>query len=889
MRRLWRPVLRVSRPVGRQASEDVEREIQFHLDARTEELLAAGLDAEHAREQAVGEFGDVGAARRALVPKARRRERAHRFGRWFEELASDAKEALRSLRSAPAFSAVAVATLALAIGANTGVFSVANAVLFRPLPYFEPGRIVQVMEADLPEHPRNHISTATYIDWRNDSRSFSDFGAYSFQLGQVLSLADAPPQQVETTSMTPAAFRVLGVTPVLGRLLSEEDGQVGAPSLVVLSWSLWRTRFGGDQAALGRSITVDGRNSEIVGVMGPRFGFPNEDVDLWFNLGFAEVSEGQNRKAHQWLALGRLAPGVSAPRAKAELDGISARLEQSFPENMTGWRSHVQPLRLDLTRSVRPLMWVLLAAVITVLLVACANLANLMLARFAAKRREYAVRSAIGAGRGRLVRRALVESGILSVAGGSLGLVLAIALMRLFMSIAPPDIPLLSTTRLDGTVLSFAILATVASTVLFGLIPALRAARVDPASVLREGRRGSAGGRSQTRLRSAIVVSQIVLSSVLLIGAGLLARSMIELQRVDYGYEPVGLTAATLSLPTSTYPSLQEQQAFFEPLRRRLASIPGVTKVGATSEPPVVGYQMSFGYAVAGQRRPGPDPMERAIQLRAVTPDYFETLRQSVTRGRAVEATDRSDSPRIVVINETLAALHWPDESPVGGRISTESPEGPWLEVVGVVADTRHRGAVEPEPVFYIPYAQKPWDWMSWQTFMIRGESPPVRAAVETAVWDFDRSLVLERFERVVDLYAETRASSRFATQLMVTFAGLTLLLGAIGLYGVLAYSVSQRRQEIGVRMALGAGRTAITTQVLRSGLKLTVIGLVIGVGTALIATRFLEGFLFGVQTRDALTFATVPVVLVGVAMLASWIPARRAAATEPVAALREG
>ncbi len=887
--RLWGRVLRVPRPIGRQASEDVDREIDFHLDARTEALVASGMDPERARKEAEREFGDVRAARSALVPKARRRERQRRFGRGLNELSGDVRQAVRSLRSAPAFTTVAVATLALAIGATTGIFSVANAVLFRPLPYFEPDRIVQVMEADLPLYPRNHISSATYIDWRNDNESFSEFGAYSFELGQVLTGTDALPQQIQTISLTPAAFRILGVPPLLGRQFLEEERQPGSPLVAVINWGLWQNRFGGDPDILGRFLTIDKQDWEIVGVMGPRFAFPNDGIDVWLSMRMADSSEGQNRTAHQWQALGRLGPGVSVERAKADLDAISGRLEQSFPEAMTDWRSHVEVFRADLTRSVRPLMWVLLTVVAAVLLVACANLANLMLARFTAKRREFALRSAIGAGRGRLIRKALVESSMLSLVGGGLGLVLAAGLMRLFVSMAPRDIPLLATTRLDTAVLVFAALVTVTCTVLFGLIPALRTTRVDPASVLQEGRRGSSGGRSHTRLRSAILVSQIALSSVLLIGAGLLTRSMIALQSVDYGFDIDNLSAATLGLPGPAYPTLVEQQALLEPLRERLAAISGVTAVGGTSEPPVIGYQMSFGYSVAGQPRLGPESMEDAIQLRVVTPDYFEAMRQPVVLGRSIERTDDTESARVAVINEALAALHWPGRSPIGERISTASQEGPWLEIVGVVADTRHLGPTEAEPVFFIPYAQKPWNWMGWQTFMIRADSPPSREAVESVLWEFDRSLVLERFTRVEDLYADSRATRRFAMQLMVTFAGLALLLGAIGLYGVLAYSVGQRRQEIGVRMALGADRGEIIGLVMRNGLVLAAGGLVIGVVAALLATRFLESLLFGVETRDALTFVTIPFVLLAVAALSSWIPARRAGGTEPATVLRQG
>ncbi|MCG8467145.1 MAG: ABC transporter permease [Gemmatimonadetes bacterium] len=885
----WRRVLRVPRAIGRQAAEDVGEEIRFHLDARAAELEAAGLTADEARAQARREFGDVRAARRALEPAVRRRERGLRLLRWSEEVVRDAKEAGRSLRAAPGFTTVAVLTLALAIGANTSVFSVANAVLFRDLPFPDPDRVIHAAETGLTIGGRNHVSSATYIDWRNEAESFSELGAYSFQLPLVMTEPDAPPQQVETVWMTPAAFRALGVPPAVGRLFAEEEGEPGAPRLAVLSWGFWQTRFGGDDDVIGRTITLDDQDHEVVGVMGPRFAFPDHDVQVWLSLRFASSSEGQDRNAHQWYGVGRLAPGVSVERADAELDAISARLELAYPEQMTNWRASVETFHADLTGSVRPLVVILLAVVAIVLLVACANLANLMLARFTAHGRELAVRSALGAGRARLLRRTFVESAALAVAGGVLGVALAAALTRLFIVIAPDDIPLLATVRLDGSVLTFAIIATLGSTLLFGLVPSLRTTRVDPAAVLREGRRGSAGSRSQSRLRSGILVTEIALSSLLLIGAGLLVRSMIEYQRVDYGYEPEGLTAATVRLPQPSYPTWAEQGALFEPLRDDLASLPGVTAVSATSEPPVVGYRMTFAYAVEGQPRSGPDPTEDAIQLRAVTPGYFETMRQPVIRGRVFGREDATDAAGTIVVNERLATLHWSGRDPIGHRISTVGPEGPWREIVGVVADTRHRGAAEPEPVFYIPYAQKDWDWMTWQTFLIRSARPPARAAVEQALWSYDRSLVLERFEPVVGLYAESRARNRFAMQLMATFAGLALLLGAVGLYGVLAYSVSQRRREIGVRMALGAGRPDIAGLVLRNGLALVGSGLAIGLGAALVGTRFLETLLFGVPPRDAATFTIVPIALLLVATLACWLPARRAARTEPAVVLREG
>lgn len=876
--------------MDRQAAADVDAEFAFHLDARAADLEADGLSPAEARRRAEQEFGDLRAAREALVPKARKAERRRRFGRWADEIFRDAREALRGLRGAPAFTAVAVATLAIAIGASTGIFSVANAVLFRPLPYADPDRVVQVHETQ-PEFPRSNLTSATYIDWRNTARSFSDFGAYGFQLPLVMAGPDMRPRQVESVMMTPAAFRVLGVSPVLGRLFTPEDGAPGAPRVIVLSWSFWQIQFGGDPEILGQLVTLDDQDYEVVGVMGPRFAFPDHDVEVWPSLRFAATSDGQNRRAHQWSAVGRLATGVSPEAAEAELSAISARLELEYPEDMTGARARVRTFRADLTRTVRPLVWVLLAVVITVLLVACANLANLMLARFTAKRREMAMRSALGAGQGRLVRRVLVETGVLALLGGGLGLLIAIGLMRLFVAIAPPDIPLLAATRIDPAVLGFASLATVASLTLFGLIPALRSTRVDPALALRDSARGSSSGRSQTRLRSTILVTQIAMSSLLLIGAGLLVRTMSELQALDLGYEVDGLAAASLRLPPAAYPTLAAQTTLFETVKRGIEAIPGVEAVAATSEPPVVGYQMTFSYAVEGQPRSGPQPMEQPVQLRAVVGAYFDVARQPVLAGRSLAETDVAGSPAVAVINESMARLHWADGDPIGARIATESPEGPWMEIVGVVGDTYHRGALDPEPAVYIPWKQKAWDWMTWQTFMIRTSVPAatLRGAIDEAVWAVDRSLALERYVPVADLYADSRARNRFAMQLLVSFALIAMLLGAIGLYGVLAYSVGLRRQEIGVRMALGAARTSISGMVVRDGIRLSLLGLAIGLGAAAVGTRFLESLLYGVGRLDPLTFLAIPVLLLGVAAFASWLPARRAAGTDPATVLRDG
>jgi len=888
--RPWRRLIRVPRPVARQAREDVDAEIAFHLDMRTDELVAAGLEPDEARARAEREFGSSERARRRLEPGAARRERRRRLGRLLEELRADVRYAMRGLTGSPGFAAVSVLTLGLAIGANAAIFSVADAVLFRPLPYAEPDRLVAVWEHQLGESERNHISSATLIDWVSEQTTMSVFGAYSFPLGQALA-GEGEAQEVQVLWMTPTAFQALGVTPVLGRLFTGEEGVPGAPRVAVLSFRLWRDRYGRDPDVVGGTINLDDVDYTVVGVMGPEFDFPHLGIDVWLGLRFARTSDGQPRASHQWRAIGRLAPGVTAERADAELDAISARLELEHPAEMEDWRANVEPFRASLTSDVRPLVGVLLGVVAIVLLVACANLANLFLARHAARSRELAVRSALGAGRGRLVRQLAAESGLIALAGAGVGLLLAVGGMRALVALAPADIPLLDGVRLDRPVLAFAMGTTVLAILLFGLLPASRAARTDPMDALAEGGVRTAGGTAQRRLRSAILVAQVALSLVLLFGAGLLTRSLIRLQRVDYGFEPDGLAVAWTRLPTSRYPTIVEQNAFYEPLLERVAGLPGVRSVAGTSEPPVIGYQMTFGFAVEGRPTSANDRMYAARDVRAVTPGYFETMRIALRAGRAFAETDRADAPWVAVLGESLAQEVWRGGDPIGERISFRGPEGPWYEVVGVVADVRHRSPREALPAIYIPWEQRSWPWMSWLALVVRTDGDP-RALVrpiEEAVWALDGRIPIPLDTPVASLYARSRAQSRFATALLVSFAALALLLGAIGLYGLLSYTVSQRRQEIGIRVALGAGKGRIARWVLWDGLRLCAVGIAIGLAASLGLARFLDSLLFGVSARDLPTLGSVAGLLLSVAVVAAWRPAHRAARTPPASVLREG
>ena len=885
----WKRLLRIPRPFRRQVEDDVDAELAFHLEEAVDDLVSAGWSPEEARRKAETELRGLFAARESLLPGARGVERRRRMAAVWEDVWGDVRAAGSGLLATPGFALVAVGTLALAIGASTGIFSVAHAVMFRPLAYDHPETLVALYESE-GGSDRNSLSTGTYLDWRSGATGLEEVGAYSFT--QRLSSADVEgrPTRVTTVSVTPSALAVLGTSPVLGRTFDEAEGTPNAEGLALLSWDFWRSRFGGDPQVLGQVLDLDGDGHRIVGVMGPEFVLPDGSVQVWRNLRLASLSEGQNRRTHQWRGVGRLAQGATLERVDAELDAIAAELETRYPVEMTGWRGNVVPLHQAMTRTARPLLWVLLGFVGVVLLMACANLASLILARYSLRRRDLAVQRALGAGRLRLVRRALVEAGAIACAGGLAGVGAGWVLMRVFVGISPPDIPRLEGTRMDPVVLAFTATVTVLSALAFGVLPALRSTAVDPAMALQEGGRGDVGRSGQGRLRSSILIAQVAMSTVLLIGAGLLLRSMSAYQSVDYGYQPEGLVAAWIDLPPGAYPVRQDQDAFYRPLVEALSGVRGVEAVTATTEPPVTGFQMTFGIVIESMPRAGDDPFEAAVDVRVVQAGYFDVMEQPVLRGRTITVADDDTALPVVVINEALARRHWAGGEPLGDRISFDGPDGPWFEIVGVAGDVRHRASDADRPALYLPHAQRPWDWMRWQSLLIRTDLSPVALAdaVSTAVWELDGAIPIDLPRRVDEFYAESRAGNRFAAQLLVSFALVGLLLGSVGLYGVLAYSVGARRREIGVRLALGGSRRAVIRMVLRFGIGLCLAGLALGIPAALAGGRFVEGLVFGVGTRDPVTYVAIPGLLLTVAFLASWIPARRAAALDPATVLRE-
>lgn len=884
-----RRLLRLPHDVDQQASDDVDAEIRFHLESRIDELVAGGMEPRAAERRALGEFGDVDEARRALGVRTVRVERRRRRLEWLRQVRADVAYGWRKLWYRPGFAATVILTFALGIGATTAIFSVVYAVLLRPLPYPHPDRLVQIWAVHPGGGDHNVVSSGSYLTWREQTQSFRSLGAYGWNFGLGMIGRDGKPLHVVATTITPSTFRLLGVSSARGRTFTTDEGRRGGGSVVLLSYRLWRTRFGSDASVVGRSVELNDRTYTIVGVMPRGFEFPNPQIDVWLPRQFG-AADRDNHRSHQWRVIGRLRDGFSMEQARKEIEGITAGLRRQHPEAMEGWGVNLVPFRSDLVAGVRPLLLALFGMVVLVLLITCANLANLLLARGLGREREVAVRAALGAGRWRLVRLFLTESLLVAVLGSAVGVGLVAVGLHGLLALAPPDIPLLGRTSIDPAVLGFSTAAALTATLLFGLVPALRVTAADPVGAL--GSRGAASeGPVGSRLRAGLLVAEVALSVMLLVGTGLLVRSFLRIQRVDPGFEPDHLLTATLDLPRSRYPDTGAQAALYRRLLERVAALPGVISAAGTAEPPVVGYDMTFSFAIQGRPSPRADGMQGDVPLRAVTPGYFSTMGIPTQRGRVFDDRDRPESQRVVVINRMLARRSWPDANPIGSRISFDGPSGPeWWEIVGVVGDVKNRGAdLPPQPAIYLPQAQKPWNWMSSLTIVARTRHDPLAMAApfRDAVWRLDNRLPIERLATMDEIYGESNARRRFAALLVGAFGGLALVLGLTGVYGVLSYSVGERRQEFGVRMALGAGRPAIAASVVGRGLRLALLGTGIGLIAALWLTRFLGPLLFEVPATDPLTFVAVPMLLVTVACLAAYLPARRAARLDPIEVLK--
>jgi len=792
---------------------------------------------------------------------------------------SDLRFALRTFRKNPGFAAVAVVTLALGLGANTAIFSVVNGVLLRPLPYPEPGRLMALWQNDVASGVvKNTVSVPNFQDWETGNDVFE--GMAMWRNNAVTLMAGRAPVRVRTGQVSADFFEIMSVRPILGRTFLPDEYRFGAPPTIVLGYATWRTQFGADPTIVGRQIRLDGQPATLVGVMPASFAFPRR-AEAWQPLAF-DPAQVPGRGLVFLQVVGRLKPGVSLDRARAEMTTIGDRLRREYPNDNANQGVTVLPLREDQVGDVRTALVVLSGAVGFVLLIACGNVANLLLARGVSRQREIAVRAALGAGRRRLARQLLVESLLLAAAGGVGGLVLGLWSFDALVALLPSNLPRIGEIRFDGWVLAYTFALALASGALFGLVPAVRASRGDLTDALRERSTG-AGGR---RLRNGLVVAEMALAMTLLVGAGLLVTSFARLESVDPGFEPDGVLAVSYILPDARYGTAARQRAFIGKVLERLATAPEVESAGNTTTLPLQGSSLDLTFVVEGQPEPLPDDYPDA-DFDSVTPGYFETLRVPLRAGRTFRATDTADAPPVVVINEALARKYFPNENPLGRRLRVDwGADPPMREIVGVVGDLRHADlGLAPEPAMYTPSAQVSW---SFGSFVVRARpGSDVAAVMRRAVAEVDPELAHGTVAPLARIVASSIAQPLLRARLVAGFAVTALVLAVVGLAGVLGYSVSQRTSEIGVRLALGARPGQIVRLVVGEGLALAAAGTLAGAAGALALGGALTSLLFGVSPFDARVYVGLAALLTAVAAVACYVPARRAALVDPIAALR--
>ncbi|WP_164021803.1 ABC transporter permease [Pyxidicoccus trucidator] len=816
------------------------------------------------------------------------------------DFVQELRHALRMLAKHPGFTAVALLTLALGISANTAIFSVVNAVLFAPLPYAEPDRLVMVWGLS-PNQSRQTVAPANFLDWRAQSDSFEGLAAFSHV---SFSLAgDGTPELVRGASVSANFFQVLGTPAALGATFQPASGSGSAWQTVVLSHGLWRRRFGGDPGVLGRTVRLNDVSYEVVGIMPERFEWPtiapshasaSEPPQLWvpaIHRDIPQLGPDTAQDTSAWRdgnylrVVGRLKPGVTAEGATRAMETIAGRLALEYPETNAKSGIRLVPLREQLVGNVQAVLWVLLAAVGLVLVIACANVANLFLARASARRQELTVRLALGASRWQLMRQLLTESVVLALAAGALGLLLALWGMDALLTLVPPELPRLGAVGMDGRVLAFTLLTSLGTGVFFGLVPALKASTPDLNGVLRQGGGGRFSGGH--RSRSALVVGEVALAVVLLISAGLLLRSLWRMQSVELGFRSEGMLTWRVSLPATQYPDDARQSALFQQLLERVEALPGVKSAGAISDLPLGGNDIWRVLEREGEPPATPGD-ERSVGFQVVTPGYFRTLGIPLRQGRDVTPTDRAGTQRVVLVNETLARGVWPGEAPLGQRIRLGSePDAPWLTVIGVVGDVRQGGALqETRPEVYVPALQETFHFIQ---FAARADGDPTRlvAGVREAVAALDSNLPISQVRTMEEAVASVMARPRFLSTLVALFAAVALLLAGVGLSGVIAYTARQRTQELGIRMALGARPGDVLRLVLGSGMRLALAGVGLGLVGAWAATRAMASQLYGVSATDPLTFGSLALAVVVVTLLATWLPARRATRVDPLVAMR--
>jgi putative ABC transport system permease protein len=854
--------------------KELDEEVRSYVEMLADEKTAAGLLEPVARRSARVEVGGI--------ENLKDEVRDQRAGVSLEQFVQDVRYGLRMAIRNPSFAAVVILTLGIGIGATTVVFSVVDAVLLNPLPFPRADRIVTLWQFDRnASAARDDVSPGNFLDWRDRATTFE--AVASIEPAGLDLVSDGEPQNLRIWRVSQGFFEILGVPPLHGRTFTTDEYHPGANNAVVVSYGFWQDRFGGDPSVVGRTLTLSGRPYAVAGIMPAEFDFP-PGRDLWAPRAFTETDR-QNRAGTFLNVIALLKPGITVDSASAELNGVAAQLSRAYPTTNQNVGTSVIPLRDRLVGHVRPYFVLLSGAVVFVLLITCVNVANVLLARGAARTSELAVRAALGAERKRLFSQLLVENLGIALIGGVLGVLLARWGLKAVIALAPADVPRLEDAGINATVLVFAMGLSCATTVLFGLLPARQFSKVKAKASLREGPRG--GSRAVTdRTRRALVIGEVALAVILLTGASLLARSFVNLLRVDPGFSAENVVALPVFV-WSQYPTEAQRAVFFQETLQKIETVPGVIATGAASTIPFHEVLGDTRTRLAIERRPIPDDARPTIGLNVVTPGYFRAMGIAIVRGRAFGSTDVGGTTPVVVINEAMARRFWPDQSPLGERIRiTDGPPVAW-EIIGIVRDTRDTGLdATPQATVFLPHQQYPTGTM---TYVVRTANDPasIVSAVKSAVWAVNKQLPFRRITVLRELVATSIAPRQFVMVLMGGFGAVGLFLAGVGLFGVISYLIARRTQEIGLRIALGATPQGMIRGLVGEGIRLAAIGLAIGLIGAVGLMQLVSGLLFDVRPTDPIAFTIAILVVLAVAGLASYLPARRAAAMSPMLALR--